>query len=282
MRTALARCFVYDALRLRLHSNWRVSDDVVDAKEMAHGGTFLQSTQPMTLADAVFPRLATDSRTIAWARDIALMTGFAAFVALFAQIAVRLPWTTVPITGQTFAVLVAGGALGAKRGMGSLAIYALAGMFILPIFTPATSATSGTWDLHFILPWSGNGDFLWNITSGGYIVGFILAAGIVGRLSERKWDRGPWVHGGMFLGNLAIYIPGLLWLGFLIATDWTIPGTDFVLSEVISGSDTLDKTLKGGLYPFIVGDMMKLMLAAITLPAAWALVHRFKGGDSGR
>ncbi len=240
----------------------------------------MQIAQPTTLADAVFPRFKSDDKYLALARDFALMTGFAAFVALFAQIAVRLPWTTVPITGQTFAVLVAGGALGAKRGMGSLAIYMVIGMFVLPVFAPGGAATAGSWDLHFILPWRGTEAYLWNITSAGYIVGFILAAGLVGYLAERKWDRGPWVHGGMFLGNVVLYIPGLLWLGFLIATDWTIPGTEFVLSEVIAGSDTLDKTLKGGLYPFIVGDMMKLMLAAATLPAAWALVHRFKGHRS--
>ncbi len=241
----------------------------------------MQIAQPTTLADAVFPRFKSDDRNLALARDFALMLGFAAFVTLFAQIQIRLPWTTVPITGQTFAVLVAGGALGARRGMGSLLLYLLIGMFLLPIFTPAGSATAGSWDLHFILPWSGTEAYLWNLTGAGYIVGFVLSAGFVGYLAERKWDRGPWVHGGMFLGNLVIYVPGLLWLGYLIATDWTIPGTEAVLSEVIAGSDTLDKTLKGGLYPFIVGDLMKLMLAAWTLPAAWALVDRFKGHRSG-
>ena len=252
------------------------------AKIGGYGGVILQTAQPTTLVDAIFPRFKSDDKALSLARDLALMTGFAAFVAVFAQIQVRLPWTPVPITGQTLAVLLAGGALGAKRGMGSMTIYMLIGMIGIPVFTPTNSATVGAWDLHFVLPWVGNEGALWQITSGGYIVGFILAAGIVGYLSERKTDRGPWVHAGMFIGNLAIYAPGLLWLGYLIATDWTIPGTEFVLSEVISGSGTLDKTLNGGLYPFIVGDMMKLMFAAVTLPAAWALVERFKGHDSSR
>jgi biotin transport system substrate-specific component len=152
-------------------------------------------------------------------------------------------------------------------------------MFLLPVFTPANSATAGTWDLHFILPWKGNENYLWNVTSGGYIIGFILAAAIVGYLSERQWDRGPWVHVGMLIGNLAIYVPGLLWLGYLIATDWVAPGGSKPVSEFIAGSGTLDKTLNGGLYPFIVGDLMKLLLAAATLPAAWALVRRFKGTE---
>src|SRR3970040_3163726 len=91
-------------------------------------------TEAVTLAYAVFPRVQTDSRVAALARDLALMVGFAGFVALFAQIAVRLPWTTVPITGQTFAVLVTGGALGARRGAGSLSMYMLLGMLGVPVF----------------------------------------------------------------------------------------------------------------------------------------------------
>ncbi|MPZ49566.1 MAG: hypothetical protein GEU75_09765 [Dehalococcoidia bacterium] len=236
-----------------------------------------QTTQSMTLADAIFPRIESDSRALAIARDVALMVGFAAFVALFAQIQVRLPWTTVPITGQTFAVLVAGGALGAWRGAGALTIYTVAGMFLLPVFTPASAPTSGAWDAHFILPWRGNERVLWELTNGGYIAGFILSAGLVGFLAERRWDRGPWVHAGMLLGNLAIYLPGLLWLGYLIGSGWTPPGSQTALSELIAGSDTLDKTLKGGLYPFIVGDLMKLLLAAMVLPAAWLLVEKFRG-----
>src|SRR3989337_454904 len=99
------------------------------------------------------------------------MVSFAGFVALFAQLAVRLPWTTVPITGQTYAVLVAGGALGMKRGMGSMLLYTLVGMLLLPVFTPGTATTSGSWDVHFILPWAGNERVLWELANGGYIVG---------------------------------------------------------------------------------------------------------------
>jgi biotin transporter BioY len=237
----------------------------------------LHYTASPTLADAIFPRFESGTRTAALARDLALMTGFAALVALCAQIQVRLPWTTVPITGQTFGVLVAGGALGMRRGAGSMLIYALVGMFLLPVFTPANNATSGSWDLHFILPWSGNEAYLWNITSGGYVVGFVLAAGLVGYLCERGWDRSSWVQLAMLAGTALVYIPGLLWLGYLIGTDWTPPGSDSVLGDLISGSTTLDKTLKGGLYPFIVGDLMKLLAAALVLPAGWLLVRRVKG-----
>jgi biotin transport system substrate-specific component len=81
----------------------------------------------------------------------------------------------------------------------------------------------------------------------------------------------------MLAGNLAVYSMGLLWLGYLIATDWVAPGGTKPLSELIAGSGTVDKTLKGGLYPFIVGDLMKLLLAAMVLPGAWTVVDHFKG-----
>jgi biotin transport system substrate-specific component len=239
----------------------------------------LQATQPLTLADAVFPRIESDSKALVYARDIALMLGFAALVALLAQIQVRTPWSTVPITGQTFGAVIAGGALGMKRGMGAMVLYALAGMFLLPVFTPANGNVSGAWDMHFILPWAGNENYLWQVTTGGYIVGFILAAGLVGFLAERGWDRGARAQLTMLLGMALIYLPGLLWLNHLIATDWVAPGGTKPLSELIAGSSNLDKTLVGGLYPFIVGDLMKLLAAAMLLPGAWALVEKFRAPD---
>jgi len=237
----------------------------------------LQRTEALTLADAVIPRLQTDSKVVSLARDVALMVGFAGFVALCAQIAVRLPWTTVPITGQTFAVLVAGGALGAWRGAGSLSIYMLVGMIGMPVFAPGNADVTSTWDIHMILPWDGTHALVWDISSGGYIVGFILAAALVGFLAERQWDRKPWVHLGMFLGNVVLYVPGLLWLAYLIETEWVHPAAQQPLGDLIAGSGTWGKALQGGLYPFIVGDLMKLFLASVTLPAAWSLVARFKG-----
>jgi hypothetical protein len=143
-------------------------------------------------------------------------------------------------------------------------IYALMGMFIFSAFAPGSAVTSGTWDLHFILPWSGTKEVVWNLASGGYIVGFILAAALVGFLCERKWDRKPWVHFGFFLGNAVLYIPGILWL----AHDLDV---------------SLSTALDYGLYPFVVGDMAKIGLASLTLPVGWAIVQRFRkdGKDSG-
>src|SRR3972149_1236282 len=190
------------------------------------GGSHVDYPQARTLADAIFPRFGSEGRLVALVRDLTLMFGFAAVVALFAQIAIRLPWTTVPITGQTFAVLVTGGALGARRGAGCLTVYMLLG-----------------------LPWRGSEGYVWDISSGGYVVGFILAAALVGYLAERRWDRGPWVHVAMLLGNVALYVPGLLWLAYLLETDWIVPGAGKPPGELISGSRTPDKTLTGGLYP---------------------------------
>lgn len=243
---------------------------------MAQEEFSLQYVASPTLADALFPRIESDSKVWVWAREIALMVGFAAFVAIAAQIQVRVPWTTVPITGQTYAVLVTGGALGLRRGMGAVLLYTLAGMFLLPVFTPGTATTSGDWDVHFILPWAGNERVLWELANGGYIVGFTLAAGLVGFLAERRVDRGPWVQLAMLGGSALVYVPGLLWLAYLISTDWVAPGGSAPLSELLAGSSTLEKTLAGGLYPFIVGDLMKLLAAAATLPAAWWVVGRMR------
>lgn len=220
----------------------------------------MQITSPApVLIDALVPREWVQTRTRQIAVDIALMVGFALFVALAAQIAVRLPWTPVPITGQTFAVLLAGGALGSRRGAGSLIIYMLIGMAAVPVFAPQATALGldGTWGMHFILPWVGNSGLPWSIASGGYIVGFILAAYVTGLLAERSWDRKSWGSLAMLAGNAVLYIPGLLWLHTFVP-DWS-------------------KTMEFGLYPFIVGDLMKLYAASLVLPGAWALVNKLKG-----
>ena len=158
------------------------------------------------------------------------------------------------------------------RGAGALGLYLVLGSIGLPIFAPGSGATEGVWDLHFILPWSGSNGWVWDISSGGYIVGFVLAAALVGRLSELGWDRKVWVHLGMFLGNVVLYVPGLLWLAYLIGSGWVHP-VGQPLGELIVGDSTWDKTLKGGLYPFIIGDFVKLFLASLALPVVWSLLQ---------
>ncbi len=193
-------------------------------------------------------------------RDAALVAGFALLVALLAQVAVRLPFTPVPITGQTLGVLLAGGALGSRRGAAALALYALAGMAGAPVFAPqlADDVT-----LHVLLPWSGTSGFVWSLASGGYIVGFVGAAWLVGRLSERGWDRSWRALLSLLAGNAALYIPGLLWLGYWgVSQGWT------------SGASVVADTLQWGLWPFVAGDLAKLYVAAVALPTAWAIAGR--------
>lgn len=206
-------------------------------------------------------------------RDVALVVGFSILVTVFAQIAVKLPFTTVPITGSTLAVLLAGGALGAWRGAASLSLYAVWGTIGIPVFAPRAAALEGEL-VHFIFPWVGFGEPVWASTTGGYVVGFILAAYVVGWLAERGWDRGRYVIVAMLAGNVLLYVPGLLWLGYVISSGVLDESLGFDLASVIPGDNTLDKTLVGGLYPFIVGDLVKLYIASVALPGAWTLLGR--------
>lgn len=203
-------------------------------------------------------------------RAVLLVIGFSFLVALFAQISIKLPFTTVPITGQTLAVLLAGGTLGSKKGAASLGLYAIWGTIGIPVFAPAQSAET----IHFIFPWAGTADPFWLLTSGGYIIGFIIAAYIVGYFAERGWDRSWNVTIAMLIGNLVIYVPGLIWLGYLISSGSLNSHLGFSLAEVIPGSTNLEKTLVGGFYPFVVGDLLKLYLASICLPGAWVFLGR--------
>ncbi|CAN5905490.1 biotin transporter BioY [soil metagenome] len=159
-----------------------------------------------------------------------------AFVALLAQVRVQVG--PVPLTGQTLGVLLLGAAYGTRLGAATLATYLLVGALGLPIFQGAASG------------WA----YLMGST-GGYLVGFVLAAALVGALAERGWDKHVASAAlAMLLGNLVIYAPGLLWL-HRISPDWAT-------------------TLQWGLTPFVLGDLLKLALAAGLLPTAWRLVGK--------
>ena len=187
----------------------------------------------LTLADAVFPRSGVLQQDLL--RDLGLVLGFTILMTLLAQVRVPLPFTPVPITGQTLGVLLTGAALGSRRGAATMALYLILGGVGAPVFAG----------------W-GSG-LVWTLASGGYIIGFIPAAFIVGWLAERGWDRRPWVLAAMLLGNAAIYVPGLLQLTYFVPEG---------------------KVLEFGLWPFIPGDLVKLYLASLLLPVAWSVVPR--------
>jgi biotin transport system substrate-specific component len=188
-----------------------------------------------TLRLAVFPRptLLTDAL---------LVVSGTALVSLCAQISVKLPFTPVPITGQTFAVCLVGASLGAVRGAASLTLYFLIGVVGAPVYAHRDSG----WDVI-------------TSASGGYIVGFVAAAAVTGVLAEHRWDRKfSSAVGAMLTGNVVIYLVGLPWLAVVLNTN-------------------LEDTLESGLYPFVPGDLFKLYCAAALLPAAWRGV-KYLGG----
>ncbi len=195
---------------------------------------------PGTLADLILPGSAGARRI---ARDVALVIAGSLLVALFAQIKIPLGFTPVPITGQTFAVLLVGAMLGGWRGGLALALYAIEGAF-LPFFAGGASG------------------WFWLLPSGGYIVGFIPAAALVGWLCQRGWNRRPWILAAMLLGNVVLYVPGLIQLNLFLPAD---------VAEAWGCADVW----QCGLLPFIAGDLAKLIVASLAVPAGWALLDHF-------
>ncbi|MDQ6794843.1 MAG: biotin transporter BioY [Chloroflexota bacterium] len=193
----------------------------------------------ITIADFLVP-IRVGERLSSRARHVALILAGALLIYLTALISIPVPGSPVPVTGQTFGVLLVGGALGFRRGLAAVALYVLLGLVGLPFFA------EGKGGLQVILG-----------ASGGYLIGFVLAGSLIGRLAELGWDRNLLgAVGAMLIGNALIYVVGLPWLA------------------VVTGWDA-SKTLKLGLEPFIVGDLLKLALAAIVFPAAWWVVgHR--------
>jgi biotin transport system substrate-specific component len=173
------------------------------------------------------------------ARTAAVVIGGAGLIAACAQISIPLGFTPVPITGQTFAVLLVGAGLGAAAGTASALLYVALGAIGLPIYA--------------------DHDHGWHVVtsaSGGYLVGFIVAAAVTGGLAERRWDRRfSSSLGALLTGNVVIYLCGVGWLAH---------------HAHLSFATALEK----GLYPFVPGDVLKMYLAAAVLPAAWKLAGR--------
>jgi biotin transport system substrate-specific component len=193
---------------------------------MAHAA--LAPHRSLVLADLVHGTLV---------RDVLLVTGAAGMVGLLAQISVHLSFTPVPVTGQTLGVLLAGTALGFRRGTAAMALYALAGLIGVPWFAGHTSGYVGA--------------------SFGYVVGFIFCAAFCGLLAERGADRSILKSvPAMITGETVMYGIGVAWL----AIDLHVG---------------VGKAISLGLTPFLAGDAIKAGLAAVMLPGAWKLAgHR--------
>ena len=187
-----------------------------------------------TLADRIFTRRL--------ATDVVLVAAGAAFVSLAAQL--TIPMVPVPITGQTLAVLLVGASLGAVRGAIALTLYAVLGIVGVPVFSEAT-----------------HGFAIVGGPTGGYIIGFIFAAALTGWLAQREWDHRILKALAAFgAGTLVTFAFGLPWLGFWLGAN----GFD----------NDLNAVLQSGLYPFIVGGVIKAVLAAGFIRLAWFGVKR--------
>jgi len=190
----------------------------------------------LTLSQAVLPGAVP-------LHQVLLLVGFSWLVAAAARVSIPLPWSEVPVTGQTFAVLLTGAALGSRRGALSLLLYLAQGAAGLPVFA-------------FVARYGGYGGGIARLLgpTGGYLAGFVVAAFVVGWLAERGWDRRLLTAAlAMAVGNAIVYLFGLPWLARFVPAD---------------------RLLISGLIPFIPGDLTKLILAALALPAAWRLVPR--------
>jgi biotin transport system substrate-specific component len=177
-----------------------------------------------------------DERTSAFIYDAIIVICGSLLVGLSAQIRIYLPFSPVPITGQTFSVLMSGALLGSRRGGLAMLAYLIEGVMGLPVFAAGVGLAA-----------------LFGPT-GGYLVGFVPAAYLVGKLAERGWDRRiATTVTAMIAGNMVLHSFGFAWLAVL-----TNARTAFLT----------------GVCPFILGDLLKVALAAAVLPAGWKLLAR--------
>jgi biotin transporter BioY len=190
------------------------------------------STARLTFMDMVISRTG-----LLW--DAVLVVGFACLTAAFAQISFWIG--PVPVTGQTFAVLLTGALLGSRRGALSQLSYLAIGATGIP-FWFALGGPPGI--ARLVGP------------TGGYLIGFVVVAYLVGWLAERGWDRRIWTAAlAMLAGETVLYVFGLTWLVRFVP---------------------VGKVLQVGLYPFVIGDLIKVAAAALMLPSGWLLLRRFR------
>jgi biotin transport system substrate-specific component len=193
-------------------------------------------SRTMTLADVAWPRAGALTNAL-------LIVGASVATALAAQAQIPVPWSLVPITGQTFAVLLSGAVLGPRRAFIAQVLYLIEGAAGAPVFAGGMG-----------------GPLVFAGPTAGYLVAFPFAAALTGSLAARGWDR----HflstlAAMLIGSAAIFAPGLA-----------------VLSRFVPGHALLG----AGLWPFLPGDLIKCVAAALAFPAAWSFAHRRSGSDA--
>lgn len=187
-----------------------------------------------TVADVFRP----GEKTRALVYDAAVIIAGSLLIALSAQLKVLLPFSPVPITGQTFAVLILGALLGARRGALCALVYITQGAIGLPVFAAALGPAA------LLGP------------TAGFLIGFVPAAYITGKLAEKRWDRRVTTTIlAMVLGNIVIYVFGVAWLTWLT---------------------NIKTAILTGLCPFVAGDIFKILAAAAILPTAWKLLEKLK------
>jgi len=196
----------------------------------------MSAVRTLTLADVAWPR-------VGLLRDFVLILVASLVTALAAQVAIPLPWSPVPLTGQTFAVLLSGAVLGARRGFLAQLVYLAQGAVGLPFFAGGAAGMA-----KLLGP------------TGGYLMAFPFAAALTGFLAERGWDRRFFTtYAALLAGSAVIFAGGLAWLARFVPAD---------------------RLLMSGLLPFIPGDLIKSALASAAFPAAWRWLHHRSGNGA--
>lgn len=205
-----------------------------------------QTASRHVLTEAIWPA----EGAALWAKRIVLVVLGIAALTVAAQVKVPVWPSPVMISLGTFAVLTIGAAYGPRLGLATMLGWMLVGALGFDVFQSSTATNNGL--AYMAGP------------TGGYLVGYLLATVALGQAARRGWDRSvPGMAAALFVGNVLIYVPGLLWLGFLVANG---------LFDPAKYASVLDQTLAWGLTPFLIGDALKLALAALVVPGLWKLV----------
>ena len=218
----------------------RTGEFVVQAKPWAVIGPYTSS-----LMDSLFPSLNTLQR-------LAISLFFVGLLVAFGRATFYLPDNLIPVTLQTTGVLLIGGFLGLRWGLFAILVYYFLGMAGVPVFKDGANG----WHIGDGWHWANGWDYVTGSPTGGYLIGFVAAAALVGYLSQHGWNRGRSLW-PMLLGNLLIYVPGLLWLHYF-TFGWPPEG----------------ELLSRGMYDFILGDLVKLIIAALVVGFGWKLADK--------